>query len=113
MDRLQVVARRHPALHLSLAVRRVRNVVTVNGELDLATAPRLARVLERMDASTRPVVLDVTTLRFVDSMGWAPVQAAQRRRRALGLTPVTVEGMSDRIARVVAVVESATSDVAG
>jgi len=47
-------------------------VVAVQGELDLSTAPRVGELLE--DAArdaTRPLVVDLTRCKFVDSTGLA------------------------------------------
>jgi anti-sigma B factor antagonist len=44
-------------------------VVTVRGELDLATSPALEAVLRTLASERRPAVLDLSELRFIDSSG--------------------------------------------
>jgi anti-sigma B factor antagonist len=43
--------------------------VQVRGELDLATEEQLTAVLDEAVAAGGPVVLDMTSLRFIDSSG--------------------------------------------
>ena len=56
------------------------------GELDIATAPELERVLERPRAAGDRVVLDLAELEFIDSTGLRVIVRARRGRatRALG-----------------------------
>ena len=73
---MQVVARTGPAG--STAELRLR------GELDIASAPELAGVLERLLATEhRVIVLDLTELSFLDCAGMRPIRAAlcELRRR--------------------------------
>ncbi|AUG75307.1 hypothetical protein CFP65_0335 [Kitasatospora sp. MMS16-BH015] len=53
-------------------------VVVLSGELDHYTAPRLRRTLERTPAGLL-LVLDLTELRFCDSIGIAELVFASRR----------------------------------
>jgi anti-sigma B factor antagonist len=56
-----------------------RAVVTVRGELDLATAPELeTALLERLDAG-HEVVLDLRELQFMDSSGLRVLVTAHTR----------------------------------
>ncbi len=58
-------------------------VVRVDGELDLATAPALVEVLERLvERDDRPIVIDLSACGFVDSRG----------SRALALTARDADG---------------------
>jgi len=44
--------------------------LTVTGEIDLGTAPVLARALEALEATTAgPVVVDLTAVEYLDSAG--------------------------------------------
>ena len=43
--------------------------VTPEGELDMYTAPTLARAFERLDAQHRTLILEVSELTFIDSTG--------------------------------------------
>jgi anti-sigma B factor antagonist len=65
---------------------RANGVIEVVGELDLASAQRLAAVLNRqIDAGRQEVVLDLSKLRFCDSSGLTVfVQAHRNLQRAGG-----------------------------
>ena len=57
-------------------------VVTVAGEIDIATAARLRERLFELAAGGRPLVADLDQVRFIDSAGLAVlVGAASGRRR--------------------------------
>ena len=60
-------------------------VLAVNGEIDLATAPRLREHLVRLvtEHAGHPVVVDLTGVTFCDSIGLGILVGAQRRARAL------------------------------
>lgn len=60
-------------------------VLTVSGEIDLATAPRLREHLVRLvtEHAGRPVVVDLSGVTFCDSLGVGVLVGAQRRARAL------------------------------
>lgn len=79
-----------------LDVRRVDHplgvVLTLAGELDLATAPVLQ---ERLDAALRgkaAVVIDLSRLRFIDSSGLGMLVRAERQLRDSGGQLVLVRG---------------------
>ena len=55
------------------------SVVTVFGELDVATAPETKRALERAIETEGEVELDLRACGFVDSMGIATLVTAARR----------------------------------
>jgi anti-sigma B factor antagonist len=62
-----------------------RAVVTVSGEVDLATAPRLRAALdEALDAGAQEVWLDLRATTFMDSSGLHVLFAGQARAEALG-----------------------------
>ena len=64
---------------ISISDRDGRAVVTVRGELDLATAPELeTAVMERLDAG-QDVVVDLRELEFMDSSGLRVLVAAHTR----------------------------------
>ncbi|MEV0193538.1 STAS domain-containing protein [Kitasatospora purpeofusca] len=70
-----------PAYTLTIDVRTHwtgATVVVLSGELDHQTAPRLRRVVERTPAGL-PLVLDLTELRFCDSIGIGELVFAARR----------------------------------
>jgi anti-anti-sigma factor len=59
-------------------------VVRVQGEVDAATAPRMAEVLDTQLASERRVVLDLSNVEFMDLHGLAVLMRASRRARTEG-----------------------------
>jgi anti-sigma B factor antagonist len=67
-----------------------RMVVTVRGELDLASAPKLQEVLDRVHAHLHPalfktpLVVDMSGVTFVDATGLRALVAAARRGRRHG-----------------------------
>jgi anti-sigma B factor antagonist len=77
--------------------------VGVSGELDMATAPRLADVFSRIDG---PIVVDCRSLTFVDSAGLLVLAEAHRDGGGLTLRRLTrncrriieVVGLTDLIA---------------
>jgi len=88
-------------MQLGLDVERSGDVtvVTVRGDLDLASAPRLRTVaLDEMLAGRRRLVLDLRTLEFVDSVGLGMIVAILKRARSLGGDVALVVG-TDRIRR--------------
>jgi anti-sigma B factor antagonist len=44
-------------------------LLVIQGELDIATAPELAAMLERLRTHSHPVVLDLEGVTFMDSTG--------------------------------------------
>ena len=62
-------------------------VVRVQGEVDTATAPRMGEVLDRQLASERRVVLDLSSVDFMDLHGLAVLMRAARRDRARFASP--------------------------
>jgi len=55
-------------------------VVTVRGEIDMATAPELRSMLDELvDAGTARVALDCRALEFLDSSGIGVLVAARKR----------------------------------
>lgn len=68
-------------------------VVCVSGELDLATAPRLAQVLsDALAASSRGVVVDVSKLVFLDAAGLGVLARAHDRLLGEGRPGLSVRG---------------------
>jgi len=66
---------------LTIETRHERGypVVTVAGEIDIATATRLRERLFELAASGRPLVADLDQVRFIDSAGLAALVGAARR----------------------------------
>jgi anti-anti-sigma factor len=78
-------------LRLGLTVGRHDNLLSVVGDLDLATAPRLGAVLTRLQLARRPLVVDLDSVGFADSHGLAPlVDAGERWRDGIPVRLVRV-----------------------
>jgi anti-sigma B factor antagonist len=58
-----------PALEVSAVVSDKTAIVHVAGELDLATAPELEKVLHGLERECARIVLDLSHLSFIDSSG--------------------------------------------
>ena len=69
---------------LTIEARHERGypIVTVAGEIDIATATRLRERLSELAAGGRPLVADLDQVRFIDSAG-----RRARRQPARGLRP--------------------------
>jgi anti-sigma B factor antagonist len=71
-----------PAFDVSLDVAHRCPVVRVDGELDIATAPQLERVLEEAASGGTPIVIDLTETTFCDSTGMTAILRAHKRAAA-------------------------------
>ena len=75
-------------------------VVSVSGELDIATADRFAEELRRTaERSARRVIVDLVGLTFIDSVALGVLTEEARRLRASGGTCIVVS-QDPRILRV-------------
>jgi anti-sigma B factor antagonist len=75
-------------------------IVTVAGELDLATAPQLEAVFEAVDAtSSDRVLVDLAAVTFLDSSGIRALVRAKRRLDGIG-APLVVDAVSDSARQV-------------
>jgi anti-sigma B factor antagonist len=73
------------ALRVDVDEREAATVVTVAGELDLGSSPKLRDVAVRqLLAGDRVLVLDLTGLEFLDSTGLGVIVAVLKRARTLG-----------------------------
>jgi anti-sigma B factor antagonist len=84
-------------------------VLTVTGELDLATSPALEAELERASSGPELVILDLRGVTFMDSTGLSLLVKAQRRaqdaRRRLAVVKggaqvqrlLTLTGVAERL----------------
>lgn len=89
---------------IPLAVKRTSrdgvDVLSVEGELDIATAPRLIAALnDAVAGAVRSVVVDLSSVAFMDSTGLALLINADRRlsRRRKGFAVVCPEGSLHRV----------------
>jgi anti-anti-sigma factor len=89
---------------ISAAERDGRTWLTMQGELDLATAPELERlVVEGIDAG-REIVVDLRGLEFMDSSGIRVLVAAHARADRVGGRVVVVRpGAQSAVAKIVEV----------
>jgi anti-sigma B factor antagonist len=76
-------------------------LLVIEGELDIATAPELATMLERMRAHRHPVVLDLEGVTFMDSTGLTTLMDAWLESERDGWA-FSVRAASPAVRRVVA-----------
>lgn len=98
---------------IALAVERSRvdgyELLAVAGELDIATAPRMIAALnEAVVDLERPLVVDLSSVGFMDSTGLALLINAYRRvkRRGQGFAIVCPGGPISRVFEIADMVES-------
>jgi anti-sigma B factor antagonist len=98
---------------ISLAVERSRvdgyELLAVEGELDIATAPRMIAALNEAFAElSTPLVVDLSSVDFMDSTGLALLMNAYRRvrRRGQGFAIVCPGGPISRVFEIADMVES-------
>jgi len=58
------------------------SVVYARGEVDLSSAPMLRRCLERAEARTRPIIVDLRGVTYIDGTGFRVLEDAYRRAQA-------------------------------
>jgi anti-sigma B factor antagonist len=76
-------------------------LLVVQGELDIATAPELVAMLERMRVHRHPVVLDLAGVTFMDSTGLTMLMDAWLESERDGWS-FSVRAASPAVRRVVA-----------
>jgi anti-sigma B factor antagonist len=98
---------------ISLAVERSRvdgyELLAVEGELDIATAPRMIAALNEAFADlSAPLVVDLSSVDFMDSTGLALLMNAHRRvkRRGQGFAIVCPGGPISRVFEIADMVDS-------
>jgi anti-sigma B factor antagonist len=96
-----------------LAVERTSSegyqLLEVEGELDIATAPRMIAALnEAFSDLSLPLVVDLSKVVFMDSTGLALLMNARRRvvRRGQGFAILCPDGPLSRIFEIADMVES-------
>jgi len=84
-------------------------LLTVRGELDIATAPRMLAALNEVLAQMKvPLVVDLSDVLFMDSTGLALLMNARRRamRNQQGFAIVCPNGPISRLFEIADMVES-------
>jgi anti-sigma B factor antagonist len=72
--------------------------VTVFGELDMATAPRVRAAIEQAIETEGKLLIDLRACGFVDSPGIAVLAAAAWRRKEQGRV-LAIRGLQERVRR--------------
>jgi len=76
-------------------------LVSVRGEVDVATSPRLRNELVAlMDQDARSIVLDLGGMTFIDSSGLGVLVGALKRLREHEGESIVLRGMQDPVRRV-------------
>jgi anti-sigma B factor antagonist len=75
-------------------------VVTVGGEIDMATAPQLSQALELLDKRHTRVVIDLTDVSFLDSSALNAFVRCQRQLQAEGTELRLVTPASQALRRI-------------
>jgi anti-sigma B factor antagonist len=79
-------------------------IVAIRGELDIATAPRLAaRFDEFLSDGLRRIVIDVSKLTFVDVLGLRTL-AALRAQAEQRMVAVRLSGVSPQLRRLMGII---------
>jgi anti-sigma B factor antagonist len=72
------------ALSVQVRLQPGYSIITVAGEVDIATAPRLRELLAALARSGRPVIADLDQVTFIDAAGLRVLAAAARQAAAHG-----------------------------
>jgi anti-anti-sigma factor len=79
-------------LDVFVDARNGATVVSVRGEVDLSSAPRLANDLHAAVGSTMLLVVDLSAVSYLDSAGLAVLHASAQRTSSLGVSLRIVVG---------------------
>src|SRR5690348_11358083 len=87
--------------YLSVEVRDEPDatVLTVSGELDMASSPRLAYALSRLHPTPRALIVDLAGLEFIDATGLRVLLQAREQTEAAGVR-LTVVNASPGVRRL-------------
>jgi anti-anti-sigma factor len=85
---------------LRLLLDRHGAEVTIAGQIDMAAAPDIDRLLASLDRLGAEIRVDLTRVSFLDTSGVEPLVEACRRRVALGLPPLLLTGTSPAARRL-------------
>ena len=76
-------------------------LVTVSGEIDVASSPRLRNeLIELLDQKAQSIVLDLGSTSFIDSSGLGVLVGALRRLREQNGQSIVLRGMQPPVRRV-------------
>lgn len=78
------------ALEVDVHTEGDHHVITVKGEIDLATAPELSEVVRGILETARHLVIDLDQVGFLDSTGLSVLVASHRRITSQGGSMVLV-----------------------
>jgi len=87
-----VGSRRFDEVELRESTAGRARIVSVAGELDLASSPRLSALLDRLCSERAALVLDLTGCTFIDSTGLRTILGADARARRDGRRLVVIPG---------------------
>jgi anti-anti-sigma factor len=85
------------AFQITMSRAARAQVVSLRGELDIASAPHVRRALLRADNDA--VVIDLSRLAFIDAAGMSAIVLARNSRRSAGLD-VQIRGARGIVRRV-------------
>ncbi len=92
---------RNPSFRVVTEVERLRAVIRLCGELDLATLPRLQRAVgHALRADATVIVVDLRDLDFADAVGLRGIEVLARELAVVGRR-LTVMNVSERMMRLV------------
>lgn len=92
-----------PAEHLIVETLTVgaSSVIAVSGELDVLTAPKLAKAVNgAIDALATKIVLDCADLTYIDSSGIGVLIVAWEQLRDRATMPVVVTNLQPQVRRI-------------
>lgn len=88
---------------VAVEVRDGWRVLRLAGEVDVATAPRLRdRLVQLINEGPPQVVVDLSGITFIDSMGLGALISGLKRARALD-GDLRLVGATDHVAKVLAI----------
>jgi anti-sigma B factor antagonist len=91
-----------PQLRVTISPTRTGAHVTLAGDLDVATGPRLGRLPDRLHSSGHHIELDLAAVAFCDARGLAALLEARHRLDAAGHR-VELTRVPARVDRVLAI----------
>jgi anti-sigma B factor antagonist len=90
-------------LRIGVAHEEGRVVLSLDGELDMASAPLLQRAIEEVEQTDKPmVVLDLQRLEFIDSTGLRIILSGRKRCEERGQELAVTRG-SPQVERLLSV----------